>query len=116
MIVRIKLQETCGGMLYVQSKVKCSLVCGVISNRVILYYTNDLTPLFLSHTCTCQLLDKPWSQVSSLLPPGSCLEFFSRIGFSNPTARRFFIECCQLTSIDYQVPGTFYWYNTIRMY
>ena len=26
------------------------------------------------------------------LPPGSCLQFLSRIGFSNPTARRFFIE------------------------
>ena len=52
------------------------------------------TFFFLSHTCTFQLLDKPWSQVSSLLPPGSCLQFSSRIGFSNPTARRFFIECC----------------------
>ena len=39
------------------------------------------------------LLDKPWSQVSSLLPAGSCLQFLSRIGFSNPTARRIFIEC-----------------------
>ena len=38
---------------------------------------------------TFQFLDKPWSQVSSLLPPGSCLQFLSRIGFSNPTARRF---------------------------
>ena len=28
------------------------------------------------------LLDKPWSQVSSLLPPGSCLQFLSRIGYS----------------------------------
>ena len=26
--------------------------------------------------------------VSSLLPPGSCLQFLSRIGFSNPTARQ----------------------------
>ena len=34
------------------------------------------------------------SQVSPLLPPGSCLRFLSRIGFSNPTARQFFIECC----------------------
>ena len=46
------------------------------------------------HTFTLQLLDKPWSQVSSLLLPGSCLQFLSRIGFSNPTARRLFIECC----------------------
>ena len=34
------------------------------------------------------LLDKLWSQVSSLLPPGTCLQFLSRIGFSIPTARR----------------------------
>ena len=46
---------------------------------------------------TFQLPDKPWSQVSSLLPPGPCLQFLSRIVFSNPTARRFFIECCYLT-------------------
>ena len=49
---------------------------------------------FFSHTSTFQLLDKPWSQVSSLLPPGFCLHFLSRIGFSNPAARRFFIEFC----------------------
>ena len=34
---------------------------------------------FFLHTYTFQLLDKPWSQVSSLLPPGSCLQFLSRI-------------------------------------
>ena len=49
---------------------------------------------FFPHTLTFQLLDKPWQQVSSLLPPGSCLQFLSRTGFSNPTARRFLIECC----------------------
>ena len=49
---------------------------------------------FFPHTFAFQLLDKPWSQVSSLLPPGFCLQFLSRIGSSNPTARRFFIECC----------------------
>ena len=47
----------------------------------------------LFHTSTFQLVDKPWSQVSSFLPLGSCLPFFSRIGCSNPTGRRFFIEC-----------------------
>ena len=46
------------------------------------------------HSSTFQLLDRPWSQVSSLLPPGSCLQFLSRIGLSNPTARRFCIEFC----------------------
>ena len=45
-----------------------------------------------SHTSTFQLLDKPWSRVASLLLPGSCV--LSLIGFNNPTARRFFIECC----------------------
>ena len=49
---------------------------------------------FVSHTSTFQLLDNPWSQVSSLLPLGSCLQLLSRIGFSNATSRRFFIECC----------------------
>ena len=34
---------------------------------------------FFSHPFTFQLLDKPWSQVSSLLSPGSCLQFLSRI-------------------------------------
>ena len=29
-----------------------------------------------SSTSTFQLLDEPWSRVSSLLPPGSCLHFF----------------------------------------
>ena len=29
-------------------------------------------------------------------PPGCCLQFSVRIGFSNPTARRFVIECCEL--------------------
>ena len=41
------------------------------------------------HTSTFQLLDKPWSQVSSLLPPRFLPSILSRIGFSNPTARRF---------------------------
>ena len=35
------------------------------------------------------LLDKLWSQVSSLLPPGTCLQFSSRIGYSISIARRF---------------------------
>ena len=58
------------------------------------YYAGIIRIIFFfSHTCTFQLLDKPRSQVSSLLPPGSCLQFLSRMGFSNPTARRCFIEC-----------------------
>ena len=46
--------------------------------------------IFFSHTFTLQLLDMPWSQVSSLSAPGSCLQFLSRIMFRNPTARRRF--------------------------
>ena len=33
---------------------------------------------FFIYTSTFQLLDKPWSQVLSLLPSGSCLPFFYR--------------------------------------
>ena len=40
---------------------------------------------FFTLASTFQLLDKPWSQVSSLRPPGSSNQFLSRIGFSNPT-------------------------------
>ena len=47
-----------------------------------------LFPFFLSHFLLIQLLDKLWSHVSSLLPRGTCLQFLSRIGFSNLTARR----------------------------
>ena len=43
---------------------------------------------FFRLTFTFQLLNKLWSQVSSLLPTGTCLPFLSRIGFSIPTARR----------------------------
>ena len=40
---------------------------------------------FFSRTFTFRLLDMPWSQVSSLLLPGSCLHFLSRTGLSNLT-------------------------------
>ena len=72
-------------------RVRVSSIHGEKHSNVCVFF------FFFSHTFTFQLLDKPWSQVSSLLPLGSCLHFRSRIGFSNPTARRFFIECCQLT-------------------
>ena len=42
---------------------------------------------FFCPNLTFQLLDKLWSQVLPL-PPGTCLQFLSRIGFSIPTARR----------------------------
>ena len=74
---------------------------------------------FFSRTSTFQLLDKPGSQVLSLLPPGSCLQFLSRIGFSNPTARRFFMEClansrsrafCKSICAEEKVPTNLYEY------
>ena len=41
--------------------------------------------LFHTHTSTFHfLLDKPWLQVLSCLPLGPCLQFLSRMGFSNP--------------------------------
>ena len=55
---------------------------------------HDTTPCFyfpaqlLGGFTLSNLLDKPWSHLSSLLPPGTCLPFLSRIGFSIPTARR----------------------------
>ena len=50
--------------------------------------------IFFSRTSTFQLLDKPWSQVSSFSPPVLALRFLSHIGFGDLTARRFFVECC----------------------
>ena len=44
-----------------------------------------------------ELLDKPWTQMSSLLPPGTCLHFYRTIGSSIPTARRFRSNVCYLT-------------------
>ena len=52
---------------------------------------------FFQYTSTFQLLDKPWSHMSSLVPPGCCLQRSSRITFSNPTARRVSIQGCQPT-------------------
>ena len=50
--------------------------------------------LFITHIYFPASGQAVGSQVSSLLPPGACLQLLSRMGFSNPTARRFFIECC----------------------
>ena len=75
------------------------LVCATRKNRNYSrnrHYSPYCHFFFFSDTSTFQLLDKPWSQVSSLLSPGSYLQCLSRIGFSNPSARRFFIECCLL--------------------
>ena len=74
----------------------CANRVPISSSRVISLWLFFFS-LFFAHTFTFQLLDKLWSQVSSLLLPGSCLQFLSRIGFSNPTARRLYIECCLLT-------------------
>ena len=39
---------------------------------------------FFSHTSTFQLLDKPWSQVSSLLPPVLAFNFYRAWGLAIP--------------------------------
>ena len=87
-----QIQETFG-IIYCRS---CCLTCGTPIARVTgcVYFEVSFQEgcFFFFNISTFQLLDKPWSQVSSLLPPRSCLQFLSRIGFSNPTARRFFIE------------------------
>ena len=65
-----------------------------------------------------QLLDKLWSQVSALLPPGTCLQFLSCAGFSIPTARRFssivansrFRAFRELIWEQEKVPSNFYEY------
>ena len=57
--------------------------------RIIIYFLYFFRILLLSSLWT-----SGDHRVSSLLPPGSCLQLLSRIGFSNPTARLFFIECC----------------------
>ena len=55
-------------------------------NRHVVHGTHVFFPSFSCHPSTAvQLLDKQWSQVSSLLPLGPCLPFLSRIGFSNST-------------------------------
>ena len=46
---------------------------GISSQGCMLHLSSYFSSL---HTSTLQiLLDKPWSQVSSFLPPGSCLQF-----------------------------------------
>ena len=76
-----------------RSKSRCTIPPYIAPPTVNRHYIVSFFLLFF-HTSTFQLLDKPWSQVSSLLPPGSCLPFLSRIGFNDPTARRFLLECC----------------------
>ena len=61
-------------------------------------YTFCFVLFFLCPTFTFQLLDKLWSQVSPLLPPSTCLQFLSRIGFSIPTAHHFSSNAANLRS------------------
>ena len=52
---------------------------------------------FFLHTSTLHLLDKPWSQVSSLLSPDSCLQLFSRIGVQQSHCSSIFHRVLLLT-------------------
>ena len=51
--------------------------------------------VFFNLTSTLQLLDKPWSQVSSLPPPCKCIHFY-HTEFNIPIERRTFIDLCEL--------------------
>ena len=75
------------------------LITFIITITVTIVQVLLLILFYFSHTSTLQPLDKPWSQVSSLVPPGSCLQFLSRIGSAIPllTARRFFIGVLLIT-------------------
>ena len=56
---------------------------------VLIFYHHLYFPVQLAGDFTLSdLRDKPWSQVSSL-PPGTCFQLLSRIGFSITIARRF---------------------------
>ena len=90
MVITVQRAAECGPALTLRPG--SNIFLHVTSTAII---DSNLTPppfflhvfFFFLYTSTFQLLlDKPWSQVSSLLPPGSCLQFLSRIGFSNPTA------------------------------
>ena len=59
------------------------------------YLFSYFFPLII--TFTSQLLDKPWSQVSSLVPPRYVPSFVSRIGFGIPAA----LQQCK-TSAQYE--------------
>ena len=55
----------------------------------------------MPHTCyffPTVLLSNFWTSVVTVVVPSSPrylpLKFLSRVGFGNPTARRFFIDCC----------------------
>ena len=51
-----------------------------------LFTTTFIFQLIMRGFPLIDLLDKPWSQVSYLLLPGSSLNFLSSIGFGIPTA------------------------------
>ena len=62
------------------------------------YRTHPSSFFCFVFTITFQLLDKLWSQVSSLLPPGTCLQFLSRVRrVQHSHCSPIFIECCSLT-------------------
>ena len=71
-----------------ETKARTAVGRGEEGNPFIFYiHTHLVASLWTSRGHRC----RPFSA------PGSCLRFFSRIGFSNHTARRLFIECLLLT-------------------
>ena len=51
-----------------------------------------------------------------LFPPGSCFQFLSRIGFSNPTARRFFTRVLLPHALALSASQLVYKRNSLRIY
>ena len=78
------LQRILGLRLLVCGSRTYWVIVALSSCNVFYFPTQRLRGFALS-----DISDKPWSRASSLLPPGTCLRFLSRIGFSIPTARRF---------------------------
>ena len=74
-------------------------------NVLLLVYRYIYIYLYIFFTL---LLSSFWtrrgSQVSPLLPPGSCLQFLSRLGFSNPSARDFSSSVASSRSRAFRMP------------
>ena len=74
------------------------MLVDINGKKILLFFSLLLSSLTRRSFTPNKLLGKPWSQVSTLLPPGTCLYFLSRIGFSIPTARRFPSNAANLRS------------------
>ena len=76
----VKTQDTC--------KI-CTWSRCAFMYHIYFYNHSDIPAQLVGGFTIRVLLDKPWSQVSSLFPPRYVPSFLSRIRFTIPTARRF---------------------------